>query len=239
MLKTATVNPLSSPASCPKPKRRAAEIKPPGPGEHIPRPPSRTWLAADTFALALFAAMVLAWLWHALFRDVGHPIDKAAVKVLVERIITVESGGDANAKNKRSSATGAAQFIDETWLEAVRKHRRDLLLGRSDKDVLELRRDAELSRQIATRQVEQYAAMLSRRGLPVTPGALYLAHFAGPAGAVALLSGAESADAATLMAAADASGRTTREKLVSANPFLKVLSVGELKKWADGKMRGT
>jgi len=56
---------------------------------------------------------------------------------------------------------------------------------------------------------------------------------------VALLSGAESADAAALMAAADATGRTTREKLVSANPFLKVLSVGELRKWADGKMRGT
>jgi hypothetical protein len=234
MLKTAM-----SPAPLPRQKRRAVEIKPPDPSEHIPRPGSRSWLAADTFALALFAAMALAWVSHALFRDAGAPVDKAAVKVLVERIITAESGGDANARNKRSSATGAAQFIDETWLEAVRKHRRDLLLGRSDKEVLELRRDADLSRQIATRQVEQYAAMLSRRGLPVTPGSLYLAHFAGPAGAVALLSGAESADAATLMAAADSTGRTTREKLVSANPFLKVLSVGDLKKWADGKMRGT
>jgi hypothetical protein len=66
-----------------------------------------------------------------------------------------------------------------------------------------------------------------------------LAYFAGPAGAVALLSGAENADAATLMASADLTGRTTREKLVSANPFLKVLTVSDLKKWADNKMHGT
>src|SRR4051812_18392015 len=94
MLKTAT-----SPAGPPRQKRRAVEIKPPDPSEHIPRPGSRSRLAADTFALALFAAMALAWLSHALFRDAGPPVDKAAVKVLDERIITVESGGDANARN--------------------------------------------------------------------------------------------------------------------------------------------
>ena len=38
------------------------------------------------------------------------------------------------------------------------------------------------------------------------------------------------------MAAADATDRTTREKLVSANPFLKVLTVGDIKRWADRKM---
>jgi hypothetical protein len=40
------------------------------------------------------------------------------------------------------------------------------------------------------------------------------------------------------MAYADVTGRTTREKLVSANPFLKVLTVGDLKTWADHKMSG-
>jgi hypothetical protein len=81
--------------------------------------------------------------------------------------------------------------------------------------------------------------MLRKRGLPITPGSLYLVYFAGPAGALALLSGAENDDAASLMASADVTGRTTREKLVSANPFLKVLTVGDLKKWADRRMRGT
>jgi hypothetical protein len=166
------------------------------------------------------------------------PIEKSGVKALVERIIAIESNGDPNAKNKRSSATGAGQFLEDTWHEAIRKHRRDLIQGRSDKEVLELRRDAELAREIITRVLEQYAAMLNKRGLPVTPGSLYLTYFAGPAGAVALLSGAENADAASLMASADVSGRTTRDKLIRANPFLKVLTVGDLKTWADHKMRG-
>ena len=130
----------------------------------------------------------------------------------------------------------AAQFLDDKWLEAIQRHRRDLTQGRSDKEVLDLRRNPELAQKIAAWLIEEYAAMLNRRGLPITPGSLYLAHFAGPAGAVALLSGAENADAASLMAAADATGRTTREKLVNANPFLKVLTVGDIKRWADRKM---
>jgi hypothetical protein len=195
----------------------------------------------ETFTLVLIAAIALASVSSSyLFRGPhfnGAPIDKTAVKTLVERIIAVESNGDPNAKNKRSSATGAGQFLDDTWLDAVRRHRRDLIQGRSEKEVLELRGDAELVREIVTRLVEQYATMLSKHGLPVTPGSLYLTYFAGPAGAMALLSGAEIADAASVMASADVTGRTTREKLVSANPFLKVLTVGDLKTWADHKMR--
>jgi hypothetical protein len=53
---------------------------------------------------------------------------------------------------------------------------------------------------------------------------------------VAVLSVSENADAAALMASADATGRTTREKLVNANPFLKELSVSDLKHWANRKM---
>jgi hypothetical protein len=219
---------------------RADEIRPPRPDERGSVVAARNWLSAESITLALGVALGLAFVaGFVLFRDAhlkGKSIDKTTAKALVERIIIAESNGDPNARNKRSSATGAAQFLDDTWREAVRRHRRDLIQGRSDKEVLDLRRDAELAREIATRLVEEYAAMLNRRGLPITPGSLYLAHFAGPAGAVALLSGAESADAASLMAAADVTGRTTREKLVNANPFLKVLTVGDIKSWADRKM---
>ncbi len=165
-------------------------------------------------------------------------IEAIDVKALVERIIKVESSRIPNAKNKLSSATGVGQFLDDTWLDAVRKHRRDLIKGRSEKELLELRRDAALTAEIITRLVEQYAVTLRKRGLPLTSGSIYLAYFAGPAGAVALLSGAEQADAASVMAAADTTGQTTRQKLVRANPFLKVLTVGDLKKWADHKMNG-
>jgi hypothetical protein len=183
-------------------------------------------------AVATAAAVIFGFY---ISRSTPKAIDVGA---LVERIIKVESAGIPNAKNKLSSATGAGQFLDDTWLEAVRKHRRDLIKGRSDKDLLELRQDAELTREIIARLVEQYAGTLRKRGLPLTPGSLYLAYFAGPAGAVALLSGPEHADAASVLAAADTTGRTTRQKLVRANPFLEVLTVRDLKSWADQKMRG-
>jgi len=156
---------------------------------------------------------------------------------IVEQIIKVESDGDPNGKNKRSSATGLGQFLDETWLRLIRTHRPDLITARSEVEVLELRRDPNLSREITARFTEGNAEILRRRGLPVTPGTLYLAHFAGSAGAVAILSALEQADAASIMAGADASGRTSREKLVKANPFLERLTVADLKSWADRKMR--
>ncbi len=160
-----------------------------------------------------------------------------AIDTVVERIIGAESGGDPNAKNKRSSATGLGQFLDETWLDMIRAHRPDLAKGRSQAEILELRRDAKVAREITARFTERNAEMLRKRGLPVTPGTLYLAHFAGGAGAVAILSAMENADAALVMATADATGRTKREKIIKANPFLERFTVADLRNWADRKMR--
>jgi len=162
--------------------------------------------------------------------------DRAALDTVVGRIIGVESNGDSNAKNKRSSATGLGQFLNETWLDMIRAYRPELTRGRSQDEILELRRDAELSREITARFAERNAAILKRRGLPVTAGTVYLAHFAGGAGAVAILSAPEDADAALVMASADATGRTRREKIVKANPFLEHFTVADLKNWADRKM---
>jgi len=165
------------------------------------------------------------------------PTAAVDINTVVEQIIKVESNGDPNAKSKRSSAAGLGQFLDETWLVLIRAHRPDLAKGRSEGEILELRRDASVSREITSRFTERNASVLRRRGLPVTPGTLYLAHFAGAAGAVAILSALEQADAASIMAAADATGRTKREKLIRANPFLERFTVADLKSWADRKMR--
>jgi hypothetical protein len=159
------------------------------------------------------------------------------IDAVVERIIGVESHGDPNAKNKRSSATGLGQFLDETWLDMIRAHRPDLAKGRSQDEILELRRDAKVAREITARFTQRNVEMLRKRSLPVTPGTLYLAHFAGGAGAVAILSAMENADAALVMATADATGRTNREKIVKANPFLECFTVADLRNWADRKMR--
>jgi hypothetical protein len=159
------------------------------------------------------------------------------IDAVVERIIGVESDGDPNAKNKRSSATGLGQFLDETWLDMIRAHRPDLAKGRSQTEILELRRDAKVAREITARFTERNAEMLRKRGLPVTPGTLYLAHFAGGAGAVAVLLAMENADAALVMATADATGQTKREKIIKANPFLERFTVADLRNWADRKMQ--
>ena len=157
------------------------------------------------------------------------------IATVVERIIEAESNGCLNLRNKRSTATGPGQFLDETWVRLIRAHRPDIA-QRSEREVLALRRDPELAREITTRLAQQNAAKLRHHGFFVTHGTLYLAHFAGSAGAVAILSAAESADAASIMAKADATGRTSREKIVNANPFLHRFTVADLKGWADRKM---
>ncbi len=164
----------------------ADEIKPPRLDEHRWTTTSREWLSIEMLIVVLAMTIGLAFVLN--FYLHRKPV---TISSLVQRIIVIESNGDLNAENKRSSATGAGQFLEGTWLEAIRKHRRDLTHGRSDKDILELRRDAELTREIIARVLEQYAAMLDKRGLAITPGSLYLTYFAGPAGAVALLTGAE------------------------------------------------
>jgi hypothetical protein len=76
-----------------------------------------------------------------------------------------------STKNKRSSATGLGQFLNETWLDMIRAHRPDLAKGRSQDEILELRRDAKVAREITARFTERNAGMLRKRGLPVRPAA--------------------------------------------------------------------
>src|SRR5437660_3287721 len=80
-----------------------------------------------------------------------------AIDAVVDRIIGVESDGDPNAKSKRSSATGLAQFLDETWLDMIRVHRPDLTKGRTQAEILELRRDPKIAREITARFTEHNA----------------------------------------------------------------------------------
>jgi len=119
----------------------------------------------------------------------------------------------------------------------IRAHRPDLAKDRTQVEILELRRDAKIAREITARFTKRNAEMQRKRGLPVTPGTLYLAHFAGGAGAVAILSATENDDAALVMASADATGRIKREKIVKANPFLERFTVADLRTWADRKVR--
>ena len=52
---------------------------------------------------------------------------------------------------------------------------------------------------------------------------------------MAILSAMEDADAALVMATADATGRTKREKIIKANPFLERFTVADLRLGSPAK----
>lgn len=146
---------------------------------------------------------------------------------LVDQIVNAESGGDPNAKNPLSSASGPSQFIDSTWLSTVRQNRPDLA-GKADSDLLALKTDPDLSRQMTAAYAAQNQGTLSKAGLPVTPGTTYLAHFAGPQGAIGILNADPNAPAASVLGSGFA----------KANPSLAGYSAGQLASWAEKKMGG-
>jgi hypothetical protein len=145
---------------------------------------------------------------------------------LVDKIVGVESGGNPNAKNPNSSAQGAGQFIDSTWLAMMHKYRPDLTEGKSAKEIIALKTDNALSREMTGRYAEENASFLENQGIQATDGNVYLAHFLGPRGAAQVLKADPSAPVSSIV----------DDGTVSANPFLKGMTAADLRAWSDKKM---
>lgn len=145
---------------------------------------------------------------------------------LIDSIVGAESGGSPNAQNPNSSASGPGQFIDSTWLSTIKSARPDLAQGQSDADLLALKNDPQLSREMTQAYANQNQAILKQNGLPVTDGTTYLAHFAGPGGAVKVLQADPNAQVADILGPA----------VVKANPFLQGMTAQGLQAWAARKM---
>ena len=77
---------------------------------------------------------------------------------LVDRIVGAESGGNPAARNPRSSAMGAGQFISSTWLDMIRRHRPDLAASLSRDEQLALRADPTLSRTLTQAYADEKGA---------------------------------------------------------------------------------
>jgi len=145
--------------------------------------------------------------------------------MIANQIMGVESGNNPFAKNPRSSAFGPAQFIDSTWLSMLSKYRPDLAsLPREQQ--LALRSDPQLSHAMTEAYAQENGAYLKNKGLDVTPGNTYLAHFAGPEGAAKVLQAQPNASAADTLGPA----------VLKANPFLANMTTGQLRSWANQKM---
>lgn len=147
---------------------------------------------------------------------------------VVDKIVGVESGGRATAKNPNSSATGAGQFISSTWMNMIRQYRPDLIGGRSAQEVLALRNDPGISREMVQHYADENAQFLRNQGLQATDGNIYLAHFLGPRGAAQVLKADPGTSVASIV------GQDT----VNANSFLKGMSAADLRAWSDKKMGG-
>ncbi|MBA1143187.1 lytic transglycosylase domain-containing protein [Mesorhizobium neociceri] len=151
---------------------------------------------------------------------------KPAVDTVVDKIIGVESGGNAAEKNPNSSASGVGQFLDSTWVQTVRSHRPDIAAGKSASEIIALKGDAELGRQMTAALTRDNAEYLTNRGIPTTPGNLYLAHFLGSAGAVSVLKADPGVPIASVVG----------QDAVRANPFLAGKTVADTRAWSDSKM---
>jgi len=92
-----------------------------------------------------------------------------------------------DARNPRSSATGDGQFIDTTWLATIRTHRPDLATGKTDAEILALRADPVLSRQMIVAHAGDNARALRNVNLPANATNLALSHRLGAAGAARVL----------------------------------------------------
>lgn len=150
------------------------------------------------------------------------------VEQVVDRIIGAESGGRATARNPNSTASGVGQFLDSTWVATVRRHRPDIAEGKSAAQILALKTDPSLGREMTVAYTKDNAEYLTNRGVPTTPGNIYLAHFLGPAGAVQALKADPSASVVSIVG----------QDVVRANQFLAGKTVSDLVSWADKKMGG-
>jgi len=100
---------------------------------------------------------------------------------LMGKIKQAESGGNPNAKNPLSSASGLYQFTDATWRSAVNKWGRKYGITQADKS------SPQAQEALVQELTKDNARILQAKGVEPTDGNLYFAHFMGaPAGASAI-----------------------------------------------------
>ena len=153
-----------------------------------------------------------------------------------------ESGFNPHAHAKTSSAGGLYQFLDSTWVATANKHK-DLLEkylhvdvdSMSRGQVLQLKENAFASSLMGAAFAKDNKQYLERNvnvpGFKADAGAMYMAHFLGPAGAEKFfenLARNPNASAAAIFG---------REAAANASVFAGK-TLRELERWADNKVSG-
>lgn len=84
-----------------------------------------------------------------------------------------------DAKNPVSTATGNGQFIEDTWMALVKSHKPAWAIGLNKSQLLELRKDPEITAEMLKYQDQDHTAALLNAGLPVNFFTMYAAHHFG------------------------------------------------------------
>ncbi|PTE08207.1 hypothetical protein C9427_21400 [Mesorhizobium helmanticense] len=132
-----------------------------------------------------------------------------AVDRFVDHVIKAESGGNNSAKNPNSSATGAGQFIESTWLDLFKRYFPDRAEGMTRGAILALRKDGNVSRSLIEAYASENARVLQAAGVHVDEAALQLAHFLGAGDAAKVLTAASGTPLAGLISAASIKANPT------------------------------
>lgn len=154
----------------------------------------------------------------ALAGQLGIPESRDAYYAAIR---SAESSGNDQAANPLSTAYGRYQPIKSTWDDIVRRYPKSGLTydGRGDPA------QQEIFIRLFT---EENAASLKAAGIADTNGNLYAAHFLGAGGAKIVL---KAPDGAAMASVVD-------PEVITANPFLKGMTVGGFKAWAARKGGG-
>lgn len=141
-----------------------------------------------------------------------------ATNAYFDKLKSVESGGNNDAVNPASSATGPYQFTKGTWADLSHKYPDAGLTadGRTDPT------QNDVAIKLFTKDNERY---LKSEGVPVTDQSRYAAHFLGNPSAVDVFKAPADTPIVDLVP------RST----ITANPFLKSMTVTDFMSWLDRK----
>ena len=164
---------------------------------------------------------------------------------LLMAIADKESNFSATAKARTSSASGLFQFVERTWLQAVKafggRHGHDEAASAIDEaaysvapqkraQILKLRNDPYLSAALAAEMLKKDSAKIAEKiGRPLTPGETYLIHFLGPEDAARFMKTLEEAPQTAAAALLPRPARANRPIFYEQQGGrLKVRTVGEV-----------
>lgn len=144
--------------------------------------------------------------------------DKLTLETFLDRLMAAESGGNDQARNPRSTATGPFQFVNSTFLYVARRHFDEETAALTPSQILALRTKRSFARRAAEAYTKDNARHLVREGHEPSFTNLRLAYLVGPSGAVRVLGAEPDARVTAVLSSA----------ALRANPFMRRMTVAEL-----------